>query len=437
MLGDLITASHLTTMEQLPGVVAEHAARGGWPQVLVYLVDLQEEVLHLLTGEGPDAGEGAVAEPATLRVDGTVAGRAFQLGRILPASAESDGRWWVPLLDGTERLGVLRVTGDAERAAMEEDAAAEVMELAGLIALMVVGKRATSDSHARLVRRRHMNVTAELGWRLAPPRTFATDRVFISAVMEPAYEVSGDAFDYAVSAETVHLGVFDAMGHDAAAGLTASIAVAAARNHRRQGTGTLLDSADAVEEALVEQFGESRYATGVLADLDMTTGELSWTARGHPLPVIVRHGRTVVPLACPPGPPMGTGLGLPSTLCRDRLEPGDRLLLYTDGITEARSREGHEFGLERLTDFLIRHNADGLPLPETLRRLIHQHLDYHQGRLEDDATVLLLEWHGPHPYRPEDVESLVGLPENAVPPDLLRTAWRAGGTGERTPGLRT
>jgi hypothetical protein len=111
---------------------------------------------------------------------------------------------------------------------------------------------------------------------------------------------------------------------------------------------------------------------------------------------------------------MGTGLGISATLCHDQLQPRDRLLLYTDGITEARRPQGQESGLARFTDFLIRHHADGLPVPETLRRLIHHHLDYRQGRLDDDATVLVLEWHGPAPYQPGQVESLVGLPESGV-----------------------
>lgn len=79
-------------------------------------------------------------------------------------------------------------------------------------------------------------------------------------------------------------------------------------------------------------------------------------------------------------------------MCREQLEPGDRVLFYTDGITEARDDRGKEFGLHRLVDFVIRHNADGLPVPETLRRLVRSVMAYNSGRLQDDATVLLVEW---------------------------------------------
>ncbi|PNG16330.1 PP2C family protein-serine/threonine phosphatase, partial [Streptomyces cahuitamycinicus] len=87
-------------------------------------------------------------------------------------------------------------------------------------------------------------------------------------------------------------------------------------------------------------------------------------------------------------------LGLPTTLCREQLEPGDQLLLYTDGIIEARDAKGREFGRDRFVDFVIRHQADGLPAPETLRRLVRAVLEHHNGHLNDDATVLLCEWHG-------------------------------------------
>ncbi|BBA95566.1 putative serine phosphatase [Actinacidiphila reveromycinica] len=427
VLGELITASHLMTLEQVPRTVSAYAARAGWPGVLIYVSDLQQDQLYLLTGPGGasddsddsgDSGGEAEGAPAELAVEGTVAGRAFQIGEVLPASASSTGQWWIPLLDGSERLGVLRV--GLPGAAVEADA--DVGALAGLVALLLVSKRGTSDSYGRLVRRRRMEVAAEMEWRLMPPRTFAADRVLISAIMEPAYEISGDAFDYAVSGDTVHLSVFDAMGHDTAAGLTANLAVATCRKYRRQGAD-LGQTADRIEQTLTEQFGTSRYTTGILAELSMATGTLSWTSRGHHPPVVIRGRRTIVPLACPPAGPMGTGLGLPTTICHDRLEPGDRLLFFTDGITEARNDRGEEFGLDRLTDFLIRHHADDLSVPETLRRLVRHHLDYHDGRLRDDATVMLVEWHGPTPYSPSALQERVGLPPSITPDDPLATAW--------------
>ncbi|MFG2137831.1 PP2C family protein-serine/threonine phosphatase [Streptomyces sp. NPDC048650] len=426
MLGDLIAASHVITMEQVPAVVRKHAARVGWLEVLIYLADLQQDVLCLLAGHGqPEAGSGEETPPDVVRVEGTLAGRAFQTGGIVASSGADANHWWVPLLDGTERLGVLRASA-APGTEIDPQAGQDLRNLAGLVALMIVSKRGASDTYARLVRRRRMNVAAEMEWRIMPPRTFATDRVLISAVMEPAYEVSGDVFDYAIADETVHLALFDAMGHDMAAGLTASLAVAASRNRRRQGPG-ILQIAESVEQALVEQFDASRYTTGILAELSTVTGVLTWTSLGHPPPVVIRKGRTALSLPCSPAPPMGTGLGLPPTLRQDQLEPGDRLLLYTDGITEARNSEGAEFGLEGFTDFLIQHHADGLPVPETLRRLIRRHLAYHEGRLGDDATVLLLEWSGPAPYRPTRVEALAGLPEHTTTATALPDPWTMPG----------
>ncbi|OEV05262.1 PP2C family protein-serine/threonine phosphatase [Streptomyces oceani] len=400
MFRTLLTSSHLSTLEQLPELVNRYAAPVGLLDVLIYLADLQQEVLSPVTGEAS-----AVHAEEKLNVDGTVAGRAFQHGEILPVSPSEADRWWVPLLDGTERLGVLRITA----AQVDPTTVVDMRALASLIALMVVSKRDLSDYYERLVRRRRMNVAAEMEWRLMPSRTFATDRVMISGVMEPAYAISGDAFDYAVDGRTVHLAVFDAMGHDTAAGLTVQLALGAARNARRHGVG-LAECSVAVEDALRDQFGYLRYVTGIIATLDTETGALEWLSRGHHPPVIIRS-RATVNLDCPPAPPMGTDLTTaPVTVCRHQLHPGDRLLLYTDGIIEARSARGQEFGLERFTDFLIRHQVDELPVPETLRRLVRRHLEFHQGKLDDDATVLLLEWHGPAGYAPSESADLVGLP---------------------------
>jgi serine phosphatase RsbU (regulator of sigma subunit) len=239
-----------------------------------------------------------------------------------------------------------------------------------------------------------MNVAAEMQWGLIPPRSFANEQVAIAAVMEPAYAVGGDSFDFAIAGDTTHLAVFDAMGHDSTAGLTANLAVATSRNERRQGAG-LVSTSESIERSLIDHFGDSRYVTAILADLDTATGQLAWVNRGHHPPVLIRAGRWGAMLECPPAHPMGIGASLPVRMCREQLQPGDRLLLYTDGVTEARDAEGTEFGVERFTDFIVRSNADGLPVPETLRRLMNAVLDYHDGQLRDDATVLFCEWRGP------------------------------------------
>ncbi|MDQ0785307.1 PP2C family protein-serine/threonine phosphatase [Streptomyces sp. B3I8] len=425
MLTELLAASHLMPIELLPAKAAECARAAGFRAVLIYLADLQRKVLRLLPAEGPaplDAQD-------TVPIRGTVAGRAFQYCDALPAVPAADGvaAWWVPLLDGTERIGVLRVAGAREDA----DVHADMEALAGLVSLIVVSKRDTSDTMARLVRARPLSVAAEMQWNLMASRTYADGRVAISAAMEPAYRISGDAFEYAVDGPLVHLAVLDAMGHDTAAGLSAALALGACRNARRQGAG-LVGTGEAVEAALIEQYDRRRYVTGILAVLDTRTGVLEWVNRGHHPPIVIRGNRWITPLACPPAHPMGTDLGLPSTVCREQLQPGDRLVLHTDGITEARRRGGPEFGLERFVDFLVRHHADGLPVPETLRRLVNAVLDHHDGHLEDDATVLLCEWIGPHLEPVARAAEAVGVSAHG-PREGGGTAGTAGSGRRRDP----
>jgi serine phosphatase RsbU (regulator of sigma subunit) len=298
------------------------------------------------------------------------------------------------MLDGTERVGVL----GAESAENDATTVDRIRALASLLAVLVVSKRPHSDSYARLVRTKPMSVAAEVVWPLMPPLSFATEGLVVTGLLEPAYEIGGDALDYAVDGDTVHLSIFDAMGHDQAAGLTVALATGMCRNSRRE-NNSLTETSIAIDTAIGTQFDRCRFTTGILADLDYRTGLLRWVNRGHPPPLLIREGRWLKELQCTPTPPMGFQIPIPPVPCQQHLQPGDRLLLYTDGIVEARDPAGHQFGLQRFTDFIIRREADGLSAPETLRRLMHAILDYQDDRLQDDASVLMVEWRNSHEQR--------------------------------------
>jgi hypothetical protein len=391
-LGGLLDTAHLAAMEDLPGLVAEHARLIGFSQTMIYVTDLQQQFLVPLPGQADVFGR--ALEP--IRIDTTLAGRAFRTVEVVqskqqpaePVAGEGPLRLWLPLLDGTERVGVFGATVPDGGELVEGRA----KQLAALIAVLVVSKRPHSDSYARLVRARPMTLSAEVLWNLLPPGTFANDEVVVSAALEPAYEMGGDAYDYAIDGHTLHVALFDAMGHDTSAGLTATVAMGSCRHNRRQGM-ELPEMSEAVDAAIREQF-TGRFATGILACLDLRGGLLSWVNRGHPPPLVIRGGQRVATLESVPvpDPPMGFGLGMSEGPHRYQLQRGDRLLFYTDGIIEAQSPDGELFGLERFVDFIVRQEADGVSAPETLRRLIQAILRHQNGRLQDDATVMTVEW---------------------------------------------
>ncbi|WP_223167519.1 PP2C family protein-serine/threonine phosphatase [Nonomuraea sp. SYSU D8015] len=387
-LGGLLETTHLAAMEDLPALVAEHARLIGFSQTMIYVCDLQQQRLVPLPGQLDASGD--PLEP--MGIDSTLAGRAFRAVEIVQSrpdpQEEGPRRLWLPLLDGTERIGVFGATVPEGDELVDWRA----KQLAALVAVLVISKRPHSDSYARLVRARPMTLSAEVLWNLLPPGTFANDDVVISAALEPAYEMGGDAYDYAIDGDSLHVSLFDAMGHDTSAGLTATVAMGSCRHNRRQGM-ELPEISEAIDTAIKEQF-TGRFATGILARLELRSGLLSWVNRGHHPPLVIRGGQRVATLESVPvpDPPMGLGLGMSGGLRRYQLQRGDRLLFYTDGIIEAHSPDGELFGLERFADFIVRHEADGVSAPETLRRLIQAILRHQNGRLQDDATVMTVEW---------------------------------------------
>ncbi|MER6475017.1 PP2C family protein-serine/threonine phosphatase [Streptomyces filamentosus] len=382
-LAVFLERSHTTAPLQVPRLVEETARRLGMLSATVYLADVQEDELVPLPRPGVDDGGEAPA------IEGTVAGWAYRtmsprLSRSRPPAV------WLPLVDGIARIGVLRVTAEQVTPATLDWA----RHLAAVTALTLVSKSGFSDLFSRTARRRPMTTAAEMVWAFLPPRTLGTDTVTSTAALEPAYEIGGDAFDHGLDDGRLHVTVVDAMGHDLAAGLASAVALAGCRSVRRAG-GSLTDITARIDEDL-HRWQPDGLLTGVFAHLHLETGQLSWVNAGHPPPLLIRAHR-VVPGALESHGELPLGLGpdhaRSRTVHEAQLEPGDRVLFHTDGVTEARSASGLLFGEERLVDFVTRALAAGEPAPEALRRLVHTLLDHHHGRLQDDATIVLAEWH--------------------------------------------
>jgi serine phosphatase RsbU (regulator of sigma subunit) len=380
LLGLLLEASHDMAPDELVAVVARAGKAVDAEDVAIYLVDYEQTLLVPL----PDGGDRTPLEIAT-----TLAGRAFTGIAVQEADTESGRRLWVPLLDGAERLGVLGLTLPS----IDDALRVRCRWLATLVAELLMSKNQYTDAYSMARRRQPMTLAAEMQWQLLPPLTFVTARVVIAGLLEPAYEVAGDAFDYALDGDTAHLAVIDPVGHDLTASVLAAVTVGSYRHSRRAGLDLEATHA-AMGQAIAGQFGGERFVTGQLAQLDCVTGELQWVNAGHPLPLLVRGAKVVDTLACHPVPPLGVGVGRPE-VASAALEPGDRVLFYTDGVTEGRNLAGEPFGEARLADLLVRATLAGQPAAETMRRLAHAILA-HQGRTpRDDATMVFLEWTGP------------------------------------------
>ena len=228
---------------------------------------------------------------------------------------------------------------------------------------------------------------------MLPPLTFTNDRVAVAGTLEPAYEIAGDAFDYAVNGDVAHVAILDALAHELEASRMANLAVGSYRHSRRHGLD-LLETFTAIHRVVAEQFGAERFVTGQLARLELGTGELTWVNAGHPHPLVWRGGRPLEDLHCETSLPMGLG-SVPAGVANVSLEPGDAVLFLTDGVIEARSPDGELFGRSRLARLWLEAGAGGDLPAEMLRKLCHSVLDHQKGRLQDDATLLLLVWTGP------------------------------------------
>jgi phosphoserine phosphatase RsbU/P len=378
-VGALVLTATDLPMDRLNDIEALAAAAVGALDGCVYIADYAQQELAPLRRP---AGRG------DLGIDTTIHGRVFQTG----ITHRGEDHVIVALVEGIDRVGVVEFRfGDAAAVPL-----ALVEAVGRALLLVLVSKRRYSDLVLRSRRAQALPTAAEMQWDLLPPLSGQGSGASIAAMLEPAYSTGGDSFDYALNGDLVEFIVIDAVGHGLPAVLKSIAAINTYRNVRREGGGLGAVYGE-IGRVMVAEFGHSYYVTGVIGSLRPATGELTWINAGHPEPLLVRDGTAVALPRCAPSLPMGLG-GSVREQQTTTLQPDDRLLVYTDGVVERRPDLAAATHLPTLVDLLLRASLDGLAGPETVRRLARSVLESCQGELQDDATLVLVDYQG----RPSD-----------------------------------
>jgi serine phosphatase RsbU (regulator of sigma subunit) len=368
----LVEVSSLTLGRRLP-------IRCLWLYVADYSEDLLREV-PIRSGPAPPEKE--------FSIRGSVPGRVYLTRDQAVVEGDPDPVLWVPVFRRSESVGVLAL-------ALEEGATI-APELAAAIAMAVgsavLGARRHSDVFEIARGAEHLRLAAAMQWDLLPLPTYQDPLVEVAGRVEPAYDIGGDAFDFAANEETVEIGVFDAMGHGLKATLLTTLAVGAYRFGRRR-LEELAGVAGDIDEAVRTHVDGEGFVTGHLCRLDLATGELVWLNAGHPPPLMIRDHTASVMEGAPPCLPFGLETQ-PADAMRVPLQPGDIVLFYSDGVFEARPKGGAEFGMERFLDVAGRHGDREVALLVMVRQILSEVTDHAQN-LRDDATLVAVRWSGP------------------------------------------
>lgn len=248
-----------------------------------------------------------------------------------------------------------------------------------------------------------LNVARDIQMGLLPklfPAFPDRPEIDLFSVLESAKEVGGDLFDYYFLDE--HQLCFT-IGDVAGKGVPAALFMAITKTLIKAAAEKNTDPAvmiDKVNDDLSRDNPNCIFVTLLIGILDVRTGEVRYANAGHNPPAVLRaegagEGRAVEMLRAISGPAAGVMDGLAYTALETRLSPGDILLLYTDGVTEAMDGAGSLYGERRLLAVATGTGADGDA--RTAVRRIMADVRAHAGGAEqsDDITILAIRYRGP------------------------------------------
>ncbi len=294
----------------------------------------------------------------------------------------------VPLWHGTDVLGLLYVDNTAAVAPFEESDLRILTFLAHLAALKIQETTAYEEIQRRQRLQEELNRAAALQQSLLPTGSRVLGRIGIAGRNVPSLDVGGDYFDFVPTADgRMVVGLGDVSGK----GMSAAFLMTDLRATMRAQVQTMppiVELTSRLNRSIYENVQGERFITLMVALVDGTTGEVSYVNGGHNPPYLLRADGTLEQLTIG-GLLLGVFPEATYESASVTLRADDVLLLYSDGVTEARSPEGEEYGEERLEAFLRQHR-DKAPgdlvnvLIEEVQRFTNA------DRLADDVTVVVI-----------------------------------------------
>jgi serine phosphatase RsbU (regulator of sigma subunit) len=255
----------------------------------------------------------------------------------------------------------------------------------------VTARRLMSETkHQNETMRRELEMAARYQ-KFLLPQSAELPGARITFLFEPCSEVGGDYFDFLeLPEEKLGFLVADVSGHGVASAMTASIVKALLPGYLRQ----FLSPAKAfrqLNQDLLRLTQEDSFVTAFAALYDPSQAQLTWCLAGHPPPLYMPKNQVARPLTVE-----SSFLGVfesdsPVFDLSDQtvaVNPGDRLALYTDGLTEAPNADGVQYGIKRLEGILNQNQSCGL---EELRKKVWRNLySFGQGEFPDDVALILV-----------------------------------------------
>jgi sigma-B regulation protein RsbU (phosphoserine phosphatase) len=229
-----------------------------------------------------------------------------------------------------------------------------------------------------------------------PPTKFQMENIQSASVWVPANALGGDIFNIIPSGEDkIVFYMVDVSGHDVPSALvTISVSQFLLQNNLPpSGLTPPKKMLVALEkEYPLERF--DRYFTVFYLVLDTKTGVLTYSGAGHP-PAIVLRKNEPLKLLDLGGPLIGLNRSLDFKEGTAALEEGDKVILYTDGVSEMRNIDGHIFGMERLCELL--ENLKNEPIDSIINQVYHSIQDFGKGfETQDDISIFGFEFHRSH-----------------------------------------